>query len=338
MTSSPSRSPFARRTAGSAARVAAQPDDSARRRTLLLRLAAATLAATALLVALASPARAQDSRSELLVEPSWLMENVDRDDVVVVHVARNADAMDGLETVPGASAMHLNQIAFSSMEEDETHAMLDLPEDLSSVAAVFEDAGVSDDSRVVLVYGEGRFPNASRAAWTLQMLGRSEGVSILNGGVNAWVAAGGSLAAPSTVEAGSMGSSWTLDRRVDGEWVLAHGEDDGVALIDARRTVSYDGTRPELPGRVGHIPGAGSLPQTELYDEEGRLKPAEELRSLFEAAGFEDGDEVVAYCHIGYWASAVVFAARTLGLDARLYDGSMTEWAADEDLPLVVPR
>jgi thiosulfate/3-mercaptopyruvate sulfurtransferase len=266
------------------------------------------------------------------------MENVDRDDVVVVHVARNADAMDGLETVPGASAMHLNQIAFSSMEEDETHAMLDLPEDLSSVAAVFEDAGVSDDSRVVLVYGEGRFPNASRAAWTLQMLGRSEGVSILNGGVNAWVAAGGSLAAPSTVEAGSMGSSWTLDRRVDGEWVLAHGEDDGVALIDARRTVSYDGTRPELPGRVGHIPGAGSLPQTELYDEEGRLKPAEELRSLFEAAGFEDGDEVVAYCHIGYWASAVVFAARTLGLDARLYDGSMTEWAADEDLPLVVPR
>ena len=216
--------------------------------------------------------------------------------------------------------------------------MLDLPEDPSAVAAVFESAGVSDDKRVVLVYDEGRFPNASRTVWTLQMLGRNEGVSILNGGVPAWVAAGGSLAAPSIATAGSVGSRWALEHQVDGEWVLAHSEDDGVALIDARRTVSYDGTRPEAPGRVGHIPGAGSLPQTELYDEDGRLKPADELRSLFEAAGYQEGDEVVAYCHIGYWASAVVFAARTLGLDARLYDGSMTEWAADEDLPLVVPR
>ncbi len=334
MKSSPSRSSVS----GPSARAVAQTSSRARRRSVLLHMVAAALAATALLAALASPAVAQDSRSELLVEPSWLMDNLDRDDVVVVHVARNADAMDGLETVPGATAIHLNQIAFSAMDEGEGHRMLDLPEDLSSVASVFEEAGVSDHARVVLVHGDGRFPNASRAAWTLQMLGRSDGVSILNGGVNAWVAAGGSLTAPSNAEPGSMNAGWTLDRRVDGEWVLAHSEDDGIALIDARRTVSYDGTRPEAPGRVGHIPGAGSLPQTELYDEDGRLKPADELRSLFESAGFEDGDEVVAYCHIGYWASAVVFAARTLGLDARLYDGSMTEWAADEDLPLIVPR
>ena len=302
------------------------------------------LAALALsLVGPASPVSAQDgsaARQALLVEPAWLMENLDRDDLVVVHVARNAEAMEGLETVPGASALHLDQISFSTMAEGEAeaHRMLDLPDDLSTVRAAFEAAGVSDDARVVLVYDEGRFPNASRAAWTLQVLGRSEGVSILNGGLPAWVAAGGSLAAPSSPEAGSLGASPALDRRVDARWVLDHGQDDGIALIDARRTVSWDGTRPEAPGRVGHIPGAGSLPQSELYDEEGRLKPASELRSLFEAAGFREGDRVVAYCHIGYWASAVVFAARTLGFDARLYDGSMTEWAADEDLPLVVPR
>jgi thiosulfate/3-mercaptopyruvate sulfurtransferase len=296
----------------------------------------------ALLSALPAPVRAQEPeagpRQELLVEPSWLMDNLERDGIVVVHVARNADAMDGLETVPGASAIHLNQIAFSSMDEGESHAMLDLPEDLSSVAAVFESAGVSDDSRVILVYDEGRFPNASRAAWTLQMLGRDEGVSILNGGTEAWVAAGGTLAAPSMKAPGSLTATLAPEHRVDGRWVLTHGEDDGIALIDARRTVSFDGTRPERPGRVGHIPGAGSLPQEELYDEDGRLKPAGELRSLFEAAGFEEGDQIVAYCHIGYWASAVVFAARTLGLDARLYDGSMTEWAADEELPLNTPN
>jgi thiosulfate/3-mercaptopyruvate sulfurtransferase len=266
------------------------------------------------------------------------MENLDREDLVILHVARNEEAMADLETVPGAAALHLGQISINRMEEGEPHVMLDLPEDLSGVREAFEAAGVSDDSRVVVLYDGTAFPNASRTVWTLQVLGRDRGVTILDGGLDAWVAAGGEVEAPRTPERGSLTGRTALDRRVDGRWVLDHGTDHGIALIDARRPESYDGTRPELPGRVGHIPGAGSLPQTELYDQSGRLKPAGELRSLFEAAGFQEGDQVVAYCHIGYWASAVVFAARTLGLDARLYDGSMTEWAADEELPLVVPR
>ncbi len=45
---------------------------------------------------------------------------------------------------------------------------------------------------------------------------------------------------------------------------------------------------------------------------------------------------LMVICHIGLWASAVVFAARTLGIDARLYDGSMTEWANRAELPLVM--
>ncbi|HSM04549.1 MAG TPA: rhodanese-like domain-containing protein [Longimicrobiales bacterium] len=298
------------------------------------------LAGALALLLSAAPATAQspDSRNELLVDASWLMDNLDRDDLVLLHVARNEEALAGLETVPGAAALHLGQISYNRMEEGEPHVMLDLPEDLSGVREAFEAAGVSDESRVVVLYDGGAFPNASRTVWTLQVLGRDEGVSILDGGLEAWVAAGGEVTAPSTPAPGSLTLPTALDRRVDARWVLDHGQDAGIALVDARRTVSWDGTRPELPGRVGHIPGAGSLPQTELYDDQGRLKPAGELRSLFEAAGFQEGDQVVAYCHIGYWASAVVFAARTLGWDARLYDGSMTEWAADDELPLVVPR
>jgi thiosulfate/3-mercaptopyruvate sulfurtransferase len=92
-----------------------------------------------------------------------------------------------------------------------------------------------------------------------------------------------------------------------------------------------------MDGRAGHIPGAASLHYARLYTETGMLRPKPELRAIFEEAGYSDEDQVVAYCHIGYWASAVVFAARTLGMDARLYDGSMTEWAQDPDLPLVLP-
>ena len=311
---------------------------SIRSRLAAVRSPGSVAGALALLLT-ASPALAQApaARDALLVEPGWLMENLDRDDLVVIHVARNEEAMADLETVPGAAVMHLGQISYNQMEEGEAHAMLDVPDDLTPVREAFEAAGVSDDSRIVVLYDGGAFPNASRTVWTLQFLGRDQGVSILDGGLEAWIAAGGEVAPPVTPARGSLTVRAAPDRRVDGRWVLDHGQDRGIALIDARRPASYDGTRPEAPGRMGHIPGAGSLPQTELYQEDGRLRPASELRSLFEAAGYEEGDQVVAYCHIGYWASAVVFAARTLGWDAVLYDGSMTEWAADAELPLVVP-
>jgi len=54
---------------------------------------------------------------------------------------------------------------------------------------------------------------------------------------------------------------------------------------------------------------------------------------MFHDAGMKPGDRVIAYCHIGQQASAVYFAARYLGYDARLYDGSWEEWSAHKELP-----
>ncbi|HSG46296.1 MAG TPA: rhodanese-like domain-containing protein, partial [Longimicrobiales bacterium] len=97
------------------------------------------------------------------------------------------------------------------------------------------------------------------------------------------------------------------------------------------------GEREEFPGRAGHIPGAGNLPIEDLFGDDGRLRPREELRDLLAAAGVEEGDTVVAYCHIGLRATAVILAARAAGFEAVLYDGSMNEWARDPGLPLARP-
>jgi thiosulfate/3-mercaptopyruvate sulfurtransferase len=66
----------------------------------------------------------------------------------------------------------------------------------------------------------------------------------------------------------------------------------------------------------------------DLWDDQGRLKPTDELRQLFAAAGVKPGDVVVAYCHIGIFANTVLTAARILGYDVRLYDGSFQDWVA----------
>lgn len=282
-------------------------------------------------------ASAQASRDSLLVEAGWLAANLSRPDLVVLHVAAGSDAV-AAPRIPGSSVIHLDMISVNRQIEGEPLIRLDLPDDLSGIRTVFEQAGISDESRVVVTYTGQRFPDATRTVWTLQFLGKDSGVSVLNGGLEAWVAAGGALSTdPPAASISRITTEPRLDRRVDAAFMLANAQTDGVALIDARRPASFDGSRPELPGRSGHIPGAGNLPQSELYTEDGRLKSSDALADLFARAGLQSGDGVVAYCHIGYWASAVVFAARTLGLDARLYDGSMTEWAADPELPLILP-
>jgi thiosulfate/3-mercaptopyruvate sulfurtransferase len=103
-------------------------------------------------------------------------------------------------------------------------------------------------------------------------------------------------------------------------------------LVDARAQVVFDGVR-EDRGKAGHIPGAGSTPYGEFVDDELMFKSATEIQSIFEAAGVKRGDTVVAYCHIGQYATLAMFAARTLGYEVKLYDGAFQDWAA-RDLPV----
>ena len=122
---------------------------------------------------------------------------------------------------------------------------------------------------------------------------------------------------------------------VEASWVAANLGKPGVAIVDARDPEYYDGSAPLKNGRPGHIPGAHSVPfSTMVHDSTGRVEALATLKQRFETAGVKPGDLVVAYCHIGQQASLVYFAARLLGYQVRLYDGSYTEWGADPQYPI----
>jgi thiosulfate/3-mercaptopyruvate sulfurtransferase len=127
---------------------------------------------------------------------------------------------------------------------------------------------------------------------------------------------------------------------VDADFVRSKLNTPGFAIVDSRNTSFYDGARagggPAAPHKTGHIAGALSVPFDTLTSAEVELEPAAEIAAAFTRAGVKPGDTVITYCHIGQQATAVLFAARTLGYKVLLYDGSFEDWSR-RDLPVDNP-
>ncbi|WP_185994252.1 sulfurtransferase [Nocardioides campestrisoli] len=196
-------------------------------------------------------------------------------------------------------------------------------------AQVLGEAGVGDDSHVV-VYDSVNGIWATRLWWQLGLEGFDR-VSVLDGGLAAWRAAG--LDTSAGVET-YPAATFTARRRperirstAEVEAVVEAGEEPGVLLINALGRDDF---------ARGHIPGSVNVPFAELVDAEGRLRPVEELRELFASVGALDaGRRPVTYCGGGIAATAAALALAELGRnDVAVYDGSMNAWTADPARPL----
>jgi thiosulfate/3-mercaptopyruvate sulfurtransferase len=188
-------------------------------------------------------------------------------------------------------------------------------------------------ARPVVVYDDAGGVVAARAWWDLAHFGHDD-VRLLDGGFDAWVAAGLPVrTGPSpSVPAGDFTAGAGRLAVVDATGaaqVAVHG-----ALLDARAPERYRGEVEPVDPAAGHVPGAVSVPTAGLLVD-GRFPEAAVLRERFVSAGVRDGAPVAAYCGSGVNAAHEVLALRLAGFDdAALYAGSWSEWSADPARPV----
>ena len=305
-------------------------------------IAAALVACTA---AAGGPAAAQvvngSSRETLVVSPAWLAEHLGDRDLVVLQVGRRATYEAG--HIPGARLVDYDAHALAARDQGPGALPLEMPAP-DVLRTELASLGISDSSRIVVVAADGYWSPSTRIVLTLDYAGLSH-VSWLDGGLKGWTSYGRALSTVTpAVKPGTLSPLKIRPVVVDAAFVQAHSGSPGFAIVDARSRSFYDGVPPQRmndgpPPKLGHIPGALSAPYDQFAtgaDGETTLKPAADIEAIFSAAGVKPGDTIIGYCHIGQQATAMLFAARTLGHNVLLYDGSFTDWAK-RDLPVEKP-
>ena len=233
--------------------------------------------------------------------------------------------------IPGA--LHLDLWGVSLIDTDPAP----LKAFMWMIEHLFQTHGVQATTPVV-VYDEQSGIRAARAFWFLEYFGHPS-VRLLDGGFNAWTAAGLEV---SRDAAPPPKSEWTGKRQE--HTIATHREvrqairTTGAVVLDTRSDGEYTGAVVRAK-RGGAVPGAVHIEWTRNLSPSGEFKDPDELRQMYEDAGVTPDREVITYCQGGYRAAHSYLALRLIGYPrVRVYVGSWKEWGDREELPVEIPR
>ena len=265
-----------------------------------------------------------------LVEPVWLAARLHDANIVVLDATLPPVGITPpVDTRSHYVAKHIPGAVFFDIDEHSDHStplphMLPITEDFANGMSAL---GIGSEMNIVVYEQEGVF-SAPRAWWMLRAFG-AKNVFVLNGGLNAWIAAGHPTESGAVQRAASTFHA-TFDHATVKDFpqiqslIAAHSQ-----ILDARSAGRFAGTAPEpRPGiSSGHMPGATSVPFTDLV-EDGRLKSADGLREIFAVKKVDLQQPITTSCGSGVTAAVIALGLEIAGAkNITLYDGSWAEYA-----------
>lgn len=266
---------------------------------------------------------------EPVVSTGWLEENLAK--VTVLDVRKVEEYKAG--HIPNAV-----NVFYGSWAVKKGDLLNELPAD-DDLRDVLSSAGIEGSTRIVVV-GKTDAPtdrvDATRVAWTLTYAG-VENVALLSGGYNKWVKDGKAVSTEAVKpRAKAYRGKFNKGILVKKSDVIARLGD--AVIVDVREPEFYEGKK-KLPfvEKLGRIKGAVSLPTSLMYEKDATYKSRDELAALAaKAVGTDLSREIILYCDTGKFCTAWWFMlGDLLGYkNAKIYDGSMMEWAKDPAAPV----
>lgn len=270
-----------------------------------------------------------------LVSTDWLAQHLGEPDLIAVDSSWHmpSSGRSGRDEyraahIPGARFLDIDTVS------DRSHPAPHMLPASEGFGPAMEQVGVGRDDRLV-VYDNSSIRTAARGWFMLRHFG-ADRVAILDGGFQKWLSesrpteAGEAAPRRARFDAKARAEIVTKEQLVAGT---------GLPWADARGKPRFEGSEadPRAGVAAGHAPGARNLPFASLYREDGRFKPTNELKRLFDEAGIDPTRPFVASCGSGVTANSLIFAAHLIGNDdTKLYDGSWSEWGADPATPKVL--
>lgn len=265
----------------------------------------------------------------LLIEAEELLEHLADDRLRIIDLSRSS--VHAQLHIP--QAVHLKPAMLLAQDE---YASGLLP-DVASLQALVSHLNISAQHHVVIYDDEGG-AWAGRLMWNLHCMG-FEHVSVLNGGIHAWLAAGFiSTNAPTQLAPVADLFQVNINRKYQIAYVdlLAQVAAQQIQLWDCRSKEEYTGQR--LAARHGgHIPGALHFEWSTALNRENHLKlhSLERIQQRLQQSGFDLSQPVVAYCQSHHRSGLAYLVGRLLDWDIQAYDGAWSEWGNRLDSPII---
>jgi thiosulfate/3-mercaptopyruvate sulfurtransferase len=278
-----------------------------------------------------------------LIDAAALRELVGKPDVAVIDCRFDLINPEGGRRaylkghIPGARYADLNRDLSAPVSAHSGRHPLPLPKNFAATLGLW---GIGHATQVI-AYDDAGGSFAARAWWLLRWLGHGS-VAVLDGGIQAWTAAGGGLESgeqkplPGQTPGGRISPRTDSAAVIDTADIAAFLTDPKHLLVDARAAERFAGSVEPIDAVAGHIAGAVNHPFSANLAPDGRFLPAAELKRLWDArlAGREVA-HVAAMCGSGVTACHNLLSLEVAGLrGAKLYAGSWSEWIRDPTRPV----